>query len=47
MKTVIRTNDHKAEELLVRNRPVECHYLHVNGDLVAALSHCMEDEIVI
>lgn len=25
---------------------VECHFLHVEGNTVAALSHCTEDDIV-
>lgn len=46
MKTVIKGPFGK--EVVQESQPntVQCHFLHNEGELVAALSHCSEDDIV-
>ena len=45
MKTVVHSNDAKRET--IDHVPAaECHFLHVDEDLVAAFSHCSDNEIV-
>jgi len=44
MKTVVHSNDAKRET--IDHVPAaECHFLHVDEDLVAAFSHCSDNEI--
>lgn len=47
MKTVVRSSGSLGEEI-VKEHPkgIECHFLHIDAGIVAALSHCSEDDIV-
>ena len=46
MKTVVHTQDARRETF--NDVPAaECHFLHVDEGLVAAFSHCSDNEIVI
>ena len=47
MKTVVRSNGGPDKEIVEEHpRGEECHFLHYDGGLVAALSHCTDDDIV-
>jgi hypothetical protein len=47
MKTVVRSNGEQDNEFLEEHpRGDECHFLHYDNGLVAALSHCTDDDIV-
>ena len=46
LKTVVKMDGDRREEIAPRNPTAECHYLHVGGDLVAALSHCSDNDVV-
>jgi hypothetical protein len=47
MKTVVRSNGGPDKEIVEDYpRGEECHFLHYDGGLVAALSHCTDDDIV-
>lgn len=46
MKTVVR-NEKAGEKFMEDRLPaVECHFLHIDGETVAAISHCSDDDIV-
>lgn len=47
MKTVVRSGGLLGEEIVKEHpRGTECHFLHTDGEVVAALSHCTDDDIV-
>jgi hypothetical protein len=47
MKTVVRSNGEQDKEFVEEHlRGDECHFLHYGNGLVAALSHCTDDDIV-
>jgi hypothetical protein len=47
MKTVVRSNGEQDKEFVEEHpRGDECHFLHYDNGLVAALSHCTDDDIV-
>lgn len=44
MKTVVR---HEGKEIVQDHPPaLECHFLQIDGETIAAISHCDEDDIV-
>ncbi|KAI9556544.1 hypothetical protein GHT06_016334 [Daphnia sinensis] len=46
MKTVVRSGGLLGEEIVKEHpRGIECHFLHTDGEVVAALSHCTDDDI--
>lgn len=47
MRTVVRNSGPLNKEIVEEHpRGIECHFLHVDGGVAAALSHCTEDDIV-
>ena len=46
MKTVVKGGPTGHEVIQDHPPAVECHFLHVSDDLVAAISHCSDDDIV-
>ncbi len=45
MKTVVRSNGEQVKEIEVEHCR-ECHFLNMDGGIVAALSHCTKNDIV-
>ena len=43
MKTVVRGD---TEQVIDTKMSSECHYIHVEDDLVAAISHCTDSDVV-
>jgi hypothetical protein len=45
MKTVVRSSGEQVKEIEEEHRR-ECHFLNMDGGIVAALSHCTKNDIV-
>ena len=44
MRTVIKS---EGKDIVQEHSPAaECHFLHIDGAIISALSHCDEDDIV-
>ena len=47
MKTVVRSDGGQATQIVEEHsRGDDCHFLNIDGGLVAALSHCTENDLV-
>ncbi len=47
MKTVVRSSGEQVKEMEEEHhRGEECHFLNIDGGIVAALSHCTKNDIV-